>query len=131
MTALASGTYRVEGVDTSSGDVKGEVVVRREKGTDVCSGRSHWATGKKVAGVYADRYSTDLSVVVKRGDQPVPQVKITVGPSIGDQGVVHHTFYSVAPEAVSYVNGKLERHPAASINANKNSPDHLVTNWSG
>src|SRR6185503_18117539 len=72
---------------------------------------------------------------VKRGEQTVPQVKLSIGPSIGDQGVPHHTFYSVAPEAVSYVNNKLERHPAAGINSNSKSPDRLILNgpadWAG
>src|SRR5262249_61171241 len=83
----------------------------------------------------AERYETDLSLLVKRGDETVPQVKLLIGPSIGDQGVPRHTFYSVAPEAVSYANNKLERHPAAGINTNKNSPDRLVLNgpvdWAG
>ena len=52
----------------------------------------------------AERYETDLSVLVKRGEQTIPQVKVTIGPSIGDQGVSYHTFYSVAPEAVAFVN---------------------------
>ena len=83
----------------------------------------------------ADHYETDLSLLVKRGDETIPQVKLAIGPSIGDQGVPHHTFYSVAPEAVSYVNGKLERHPPAGINGNSSSPDKLVLNgpvdWAG
>ena len=70
--------------------------------------------------------SLDLSVLVKRGDQPLPQVKVKIGPSIGDQGVTHYTFYSVAPEAVTSISGKVTRHPAAPINENKNSPDRLV-----
>ena len=60
-----------------------------------------------------DHYETDLSLQVKRGDQAIPQVKITVGPSIGDQGVSYHTFYSVAPEAVAFIGDKLERHLAS------------------
>jgi YidC/Oxa1 family membrane protein insertase len=76
-----------------------------------------------------------LSLTVKRGDQFVPQVKVTIGPSISDQGVTHHTFYSVAPEAISFAGGKVERHPAANINSNKNSPDKLVlpgpVDWAG
>jgi YidC/Oxa1 family membrane protein insertase len=134
-TALASGTYRVEGVDTSSGDVKVKLLSGEKKELTFVLEDPTGLQVRKSLVFNADRYSTDLSVVVKRGDQPIPQVKITVGPSIGDQGVVHHTFYSVAPEAVSYVNAKLERHPAASINANKNSPDHLVqtgpVDWAG
>ncbi len=50
----------------------------------------------------AERYETDLSLLVKRGDQTIPQVKVTIGPSIGDQGIGYHTFYSVAPEAVAF-----------------------------
>src|SRR6185369_16789943 len=69
------------------------------------------------------------------GDETIPQDKVATGPSIGDQGVQHHTFYSVAPEGVAFVNGKLERHPPAGINGNSNSPDKLVLNgpidWAG
>jgi len=90
---------------------------------------------RKTIGFDADKYATELSVAVKRGDSVVPQVKVTIGPSIGDQGVSHHTFYSVAPEAVAYTSDKLERHTAASINTNKSSPDRLVLNgpvsWAG
>src|SRR5678816_1935378 len=75
-----------------------------------------------------NHYETDLSLLVKRGDQTVPSVKLAIGPSIGDQGVPHHTFYSVAPEAVAFVNGKVERHPPAGINGNKSSPDRLTLN---
>jgi YidC/Oxa1 family membrane protein insertase len=74
----------------------------------------------------ADEYNINFHLTVKRGDQPLPQVRVQVGPSIGDQGVRHYTFYSVAPEAVVSKGGKVERHTAASINENKNSPDHLI-----
>ena len=76
-----------------------------------------------------------MEVRVKRGDQQVPQVKIQIGPSIGDQGVKSYNFYSVAPEAVASVADKVERHDAASINGNKSSPDHLKlpgpVEWAG
>src|SRR5262249_12317569 len=90
---------------------------------------------RKTISFDAERYETEVSVSMKRGDQAVPQVKLAIGPSIGDQGVGRHTFYSVAPEAVSFVNNKLERHQPAGINGNKNSPDQLVLNgavdWAG
>ena len=74
-------------------------------------------------------------LLVKRGQETIPQVKIAIGPSIGDQGVAYHTFYSVAPEAVSFVADNLERHVAAWINANTSSPDRLFingpTDWAG
>ena len=132
---LSSATYRVEGVDSSTGDVEVNLAEDEKKElTFVLEDGNGNQVRKKIV-FDADRYETDLSVLVKRGDQTVPQVKIAIGPSIGDQGVSRHTFYSVAPEAVSYVGNKLERHPAAQINTNSSSPDRLVLNgpidWAG
>ena len=124
--ALVSSTYRVEGVDQASGDVEVNVSKDEKKElTFVYEDANRNQVRKKIT-FDGDHYETDLSLLVKRGDQTVPQVKLAIGPSIGDQGVPHHTFYSVAPEAVSNVNNKLERHPPAGINTNKTSPDLLV-----
>ena len=133
--ALSSSTYKVEGVDQPNGDVDVSLGAGQKKElTFVLEDPSGVQVRKKIV-FDAERYETDLSVIVKRGEQTIPQVKLTIGPSIGDQGVGHHTFYSVAPEAVSFVNGKLERHPPAGINSNSSSPDHLVLNgpvdWAG
>jgi len=135
-TTLASSTYRVEGdAAGSGGDVEISLGAGEKKELTFALDDSAGLQVKKSFVFDADRYATDVSVVVKRGEQPIPQVKLTIGPSIGDQGVVHHTFYSVAPEAIAHVNGKVERHPAANINGNKNSPDRLVQNgpidWAG
>jgi len=132
--ALSSSTYRVEGVqETGDVDVNLKEGEKKEL-TFVFEDANRVQVRKKIA-FAADYYETDLSLVVKRGDEALPQVKLAIGPSIGDQGVPHHTFYSVAPEAVSYVNGKLERHPPAGINGNSKSPDKLVLNgpvdWAG
>ena len=132
---LSSSTYRVEGVDQPSGDVDVNLGAGEKKElTFVLEDPNGVQVRKKIV-FDAERYETDLSVLVKRGEQTVPQVKITIGPSIGDQGVSHHTFYSVAPEAVAFVNNALERHPPAGINGNSSSPDRLVLNgpvdWAG
>ena len=134
-TALTSSTYRVEGIDQASGDVDVTLGAGEKKEiTFVFEDTNRVQVRKKIV-FDADRYETDLSLLVKRGDETVPQAKLTIGPSIGDQGVAHHTFYSVAPEAVAYVNDKLERHPPAGINSNSSSPDRLVMNgpvdWAG
>jgi YidC/Oxa1 family membrane protein insertase len=82
-----------------------------------------------------DSYSVGLEITMKRGDQILPQAKIRVGPSIGDQGVRRYSFYSVAPEAVASVGDKVARHHGQAINENKGSPDHLVVpgpvDWAG
>jgi YidC/Oxa1 family membrane protein insertase len=71
---------------------------------------------------HADNYVTDLNVKVTRNGQPVPNVKLLIGASIGDQSIQHHNYYHIEPEAVAYTtkNGA-ERHTAASMLA-KDSP---------
>jgi len=133
--ALASSTYKVEGVQQETGDVEVQLGQSEKKEiTFVFEDANRVQVRKKIV-FDGDYYATDLSLTVKRGDETIPQVKLAIGPSIGDQGVPHHTFYSVAPEAISNVNGKVERHPPAGINGNSSSPDKLVLNgpvdWAG
>jgi YidC/Oxa1 family membrane protein insertase len=84
---------------------------------------------------YPDRYVADIQVQIKRGDQTVPNAKLLIGPSVGDQGIPHYSFYSVAPEGIAVVGGKVERLHAQSINETKESPDRKVlngaVNWAG
>ena len=63
----------------------------------------------------ADSYLTDLSVKVLRGGQPVQNIRLAVGASIGDQAVIANNYYHIEPEAVAFVSDKIERHPAASM----------------
>jgi YidC/Oxa1 family membrane protein insertase len=132
---LASSTYRIEGVDSGSGDVEVNLGPKEQKQITFVLDHPSGVTVTKALLFDGDRYDTKLTVVVKRGDQAVPQVKITIGPSTGDQGIGHYTLYSVAPEAVAYANSRLERHNAASINGNKSSPDKLIlsgpADWAG
>jgi len=131
---LAASTYRVEeNGKESSGDIS--LNAGEKKTLTFAFEDSNGLQVRKTVGFDAESYATDLSVSVLRGGQPLPQMKVTIGPSIGDQGLKHHTFYSVAPEAISFVNNGIERHPAAGINANKNSPDRLTLggpiDWAG
>jgi YidC/Oxa1 family membrane protein insertase len=135
-STLSSATYKLEGVESNNGDVEVSLASGEKKElTFVLEDSASRLQVRKTIEFDADRYETDLTLLVKRGDETVPQVKLSVGPSIGDQGVSHHTFYSVEPEAIAYVGDKVERHPAAGINTNKNSPDRLVlggpVDWAG
>jgi YidC/Oxa1 family membrane protein insertase len=49
----------------------------------------------------AETYRAQVDVKLTRNNQPVPQATLLLGPSIGDQGIPHYTFYSVAPEGVA------------------------------
>jgi YidC/Oxa1 family membrane protein insertase len=133
---LTSTNYSIEGVDGGTGDA--ELTLGAGETKRITFLLKDATTGLDVAKTLvlnADSYIADLEVSIKRGDKTVPQAKIRVGPSLGDQGVKHYTFYSVAPEAVAAVGDKVERHPAQAINENKGSPDRLAipgpVDWAG
>jgi len=132
---LTGSDYAIEGLDSPTGDVElnlagGEkktiTFVLRDGGTGL-------AVSKKLT-LDATSYTVELEMSIKRGDQGVP-ARLKIGPSIGDQGVKHYTFYSVAPEGKASFGDKAERHTAASINEHKSTPDHLALpgaiDWAG
>jgi len=126
---LTSTNYVIDGVDTATGD--SEVILGAGQKKRITFLLNDKATGLEVVKTIvldADSYVADLEVTIKRGGQVVPDARLRIGPSIGDQGVKHYTFYSVAPEAVAAAGEKVEveRHQAHAINENKNSPDHLT-----
>ncbi|HSE32601.1 MAG TPA: membrane protein insertase YidC [Pyrinomonadaceae bacterium] len=133
--ALSSSTYKVEGVSAPDGDAEVKLAPGERKQVTFVLEDNSGLQVRKTFEFDAERYDTDLAVLVKRGEAVVPQVKLTIGPSIGDQGVARHTFYSVAPEAIGFIGGSIQRHAAAAINVNKNSPDHMAIggaiDWAG
>jgi YidC/Oxa1 family membrane protein insertase len=132
---LSSSTYTIEGVASTDGDAVLDLAPGQKQQVIFVLENANGLQIRKTFEFDAERYDTDLAVLVKRGNEIVPQVKLSLGPSIGDQGVGHHTFYSVAPEAIAFIGGNIERHAAAAINASKNSPDRLSLNgpidWAG
>jgi YidC/Oxa1 family membrane protein insertase len=133
---LSSVSYRVDGLEGSASSH--ELVLSGEERKRVVFSYQDAGSGldiSKAITFQANRYEVDLEVSLKRAGQPLPQTRVRVGPSIGDQGVKHYSFYSVAPEAVAAVGETAERHSAQSINENKNSPDALRLNgpvqWAG
>src|SRR5689334_9887980 len=84
-SVLASSTYRVEGVD-GNGDVDVNLGGGEKKQLTFVLEDANGLQVRKTIAFDAEKYETDLSLSVKRGDAIVPQVKVTIGPSIGDQG---------------------------------------------
>jgi YidC/Oxa1 family membrane protein insertase len=58
----------------------------------------------------ADSYVSDLAVTVLLGGQPVPNAKLAIGASIGDQAINYHNLYHTESEAVAAINGDIKRH---------------------
>jgi YidC/Oxa1 family membrane protein insertase len=64
---------------------------------------------------HADSYVSDLQTRVTRNGQALPNVKLLIGASFGDQSIPHHNFYHIEPEAVAHANGDVFRHQGASF----------------
>ncbi len=82
-----------------------------------------------------DSYINDLSVSLSRNGKTVQNTKVLVGPSIGDQGIPHYTFYTVEPEAVYNTTTEQNRQYAASlIESEKNTGGMAIAgdvDWAG
>ncbi|HEX8492938.1 MAG TPA: membrane protein insertase YidC [Pyrinomonadaceae bacterium] len=134
--ALANKNYKINGVASEGADVNInlnpgqtqslEFVMRDEAtGLDV----------SKTISFNADRYTSEVKVNLKHNAQPVPQAKLLIGPSIGDQGITHFTFYSVAPEGIAAVGEEVPRGYAQTINDRTENPGKEVVggqiDWAG
>src|SRR5258707_5752030 len=131
---LADRNYAVSGVDPGASSV---VIEPRSSKTIEFSVHDD-STGvdlvKKLT-FSADLYNVQISTTLTKNGQPVPQAKLAVGPSIGDQGVPKYTFYSYAPEGVAHVNTSPVRFQGKAVNESKTSPDVEVVpgtvDWAG
>lgn len=63
----------------------------------------------------ADNYGFDFGLKIVRDGQALPEARLAIGPSIGDQGIPHYTFYSVPPEGVAVVNDEVQRVHASTV----------------
>jgi YidC/Oxa1 family membrane protein insertase len=133
---LASKNFKVGGIDGESGEARVEIKSGETKQLDFTMRDE--ATGLDVVKTFrfdANSYSVDLGCKLARGGQAIPNAKLAIGPSIGDQGVPFYTFYSVAPEGVAVIGGKANLFYGTSINTNEGSPDRQVVggtiDWAG
>ncbi len=125
---LGASTYQLNGADTDTIDLS----TGSKKLDFVFKDPSSGVELTKSVTFRADSYVADVAVTAQRNGQPLP-VKLLLGPSIGDQGVPHYTFYSVTPEGIAYANGGVERLSASTINEKNNN--NLAVNgsvsWAG
>lgn len=68
---------------------------------------------------FADTYVSQLELKVARNNQPMPDAKVVIGPSIGDQSIEHFSFYSYAPEGIAMVNGEVRRTISLEVHSDK------------
>jgi YidC/Oxa1 family membrane protein insertase len=89
----------------------------------------------KTYGFNADDYIVKMEVSVSRSGGDVLPAELSIGPSIGDQGIRKYTFYSVAPESVFDVGGEATRETGSSVIDNGESSEKSIVkgpiNWAG
>jgi YidC/Oxa1 family membrane protein insertase len=68
----------------------------------------------------ADSYISDLGVKLNKNGQPVPNTRLVMGASIGDQSIAKHNFYHIESEAVGRIGGKVQRYPGGSFTYTNN-----------
>jgi YidC/Oxa1 family membrane protein insertase len=83
----------------------------------------------------ADNYLADLKVNLTKNGQPVPNTKLLIGASIGDQAIVHHSYYHIEPEAVAFADSSIFRKQGASLTFDANNQSSVAVpgnvDWGG
>lgn len=134
--ALATRNYQINGTPSPEGDVNINLNPGQTQSLEFIMREE--ATGLEVSKTLmfsADRYTTDVRINLKQKGQPLPQAKLEIGPSIGDQGVSHYTFYSVAPEGIAVVADGVHRSYAQAVNDRTENPGREalggLIDWAG
>ena len=109
---MASRNFVVGGVEDGTTEAKLDLKSGEQKSVEfrLSEPGSNLEVLKKLT-FDADQYVVRLETKVLQGGQPVPGTKITIGPSIGDQGVREYNFYSIAPEAILALNDGVQHLP--------------------
>lgn len=127
---LNNRNYQIVGADTD------EIVLNPGEKKDiqfVLQDAANGVEAVKTLTLRADDYVSDLQTKLTRNGQVVPNTKLQIGARIGDQGIKHHDYYAIEPEAVAAVGGGIERHTPANF-ADQNGGRILVngeTSWAG
>ncbi len=116
---LASRNFRTSGPASESGDGTINISSGSQQLDFVIHDDATGLDATKRITFFADRYSADVEVKLARGNQPLPQPKLAIGPSIGDQGIDRYNFYLYAPEGIAVVNGAAQRINAVEVHADR------------
>ncbi len=123
LDAALARNHRVAGVE-GEGDARVELKPGEQKTIEFAT--TDAATGLDVVKKLtfdAERYTVKTETRVVQNGQPVPNVRMVVEPSIGDQGIAEYTFYSVAPEGVADTGEDVFRVRGNEVADNKESPN--------
>src|SRR5437588_1016590 len=117
-SVLSSRNFKSSGTIFATGDQTVEVPSGSQQISFSLHDDATSLDAEKTLTFFADRYTAEIQLKLTKNGQPLPQPSLAIGPSIGDQGIEHHTFYAVAPEGIAVVDGKTQRFPAEPIHKN-------------
>lgn len=133
---LATRNFRIQGLEGPDGDARLELKAGEQKPVEFVM--TDPASGLEVVKRFffdAARYTIKLETKLAQRGQPLPDAKMAIGPSIGDQDVPYYTFYSVAPQGIAQVGDDSVRFNGSDIEGNEQRPNVEVVSgpvdWAG
>ena len=117
--ALNGKNYRTVGPNAETGDETVNVLSGSKQIDFVVHDDATGLDVTKRFTFFADTYVSQLELKVARNNQPMPEAKVVIGPSIGDQSIEHFSFYSYAPEGIAMVNGEVRRTISLEVHSDK------------
>jgi len=116
---LANRNYRTFGPNAESGDETINVPTGSKQIDFVIHDDGTGLDVTKRLTFFADRYIAELELKITRNSQTLPNARLVVGPSIGDQSIEHYSFYSYAPEGLAMVNGSVNRINSQQVHSDR------------
>ncbi len=118
-SALASRNFKISGGGAEAGDQTIDVPSASKRIDFVLHDDATGLDATKSITFFADRYSAEIEVKLRRNQQPVSPVSLAIGPSIGDQGIDKYTFYLYAPEGIAVTNGAAQRINSVEVHSDR------------
>jgi len=116
---LAARNFKISGGGAEAGDQTIDVPSASKRIDFVLHDDATGLDATKSITFFADRYSAEIEVKLRRNQQPVSPVSLAIGPSIGDQGIDKYTFYLYAPEGIAVTNGAAQRINSVEVHSDR------------
>src|SRR5262245_31118587 len=130
---LASRNYRTFGPNAESGDETINVPSGSKQIDFVIHDDATGLDATKRITFFADKYLAQVELKLARNNQTLPESKIVIGPSIGDQTIEQFTFYLYQPEGIAMVNGEVRRINSLEVHADRHNSGFFagIFEWIG
>ena len=124
---LSGNNFKVSAPIAATGDATLDVTSGRQSLVFTMSDAATGTDVTKEVTFIPDRYITEVKLKIARQNQALPQAKIAIGPSIGDQSIDYYTFYLYQPEGLAMANGSVRRIPSLEVHADRRNTGTI--NW--